>query len=201
MALLQTEGGALMVPYGVGGRDDHSADMERLTQLEQASDELLRRHGVRGVYTDDDLTERIRAENAEALRTAREIGLGADVEFSESLLETDEPPRVTLYEVISAAHLTARQRQAVRLMRKHGRQALVAEAMGVLRPAVSKLLARAYLRIKAAYPALKAATPTQIGLWLWREEQAKKRRQVYRKPSGGHKSAYLHDRRWRRRRK
>ncbi len=199
MALLQTEGGALMaVPYGVGGRDDQLADMERLTALEQASDELLRRHRVRGVYSDDDLTERIRQENREVLRTAREIGLGADVEFSESLLETDEPPRVTLYEVISAAHLTARQRQAVRLMRQLGRQTAVAEAMGIVRHAVSQLLARAYLRIKRAYPSLKAATPTQIGLWLWREEQAMKRRQVYRRPSGGHKSAYVHDRRRRR---
>jgi hypothetical protein len=195
MALLQTEGGALMVPYGVGGRDDHLADMQALTALEQASDELLALHGVRGVYSDADLTERIRAENAEALRTAREIGLGADVEFSESMLETDEQPRVTLYEVISAAHLTARQRQAVRLMRQLGRQAAVAEAMNVLRPAVSKLLARAYIRIQAAYPSLKAHTPTQIGLWLWREEQAKKRRQVYRRPSRGWVSAYLHDRR------
>jgi hypothetical protein len=184
-----------MAPYGVGGRDDHLADMQALTALEQASDELLALHGVRGVYSDADLTERIRAENAEALRTAREIGLGADVEFSESMLETDEQPRVTLYEVISAAHLTARQRQAVRLMRQLGRQAAVAEAMNVLRPAVSKLLARAYIRIQAAYPSLKAHTPTQIGLWLWREEQAKKRRQVYRRPSRGWVSAYLHDRR------
>ena len=183
--------------YGFG-RADQLADMQALTALEQASDALLRRHRVRGVYTEDDLTDRIREENAEVLRTAREIGLGADVEFSESLLETDEPPTVTLYEVISAAHLTARQRQAVRLMRQLGRQAAVAEAMGIVRHAVSQLLSRAYVRIRAAYPALAARTASEIGLWLWREEQAKKKRQVYRRPSRGWMSAYLHDRRRRR---
>ncbi|HAH85765.1 MAG TPA: hypothetical protein DCL60_00165, partial [Armatimonadetes bacterium] len=98
-------------------------------ELERAADDLLRKNkslGVaHGIYRECDLRR----------RTAREISLGADVEFIDpAILIGIRKPRVSLGELIELAHLTIRQRRAVRLMQRLGRQNLVAASMGINRP-------------------------------------------------------------------
>lgn len=177
---------------GFYGRDDQVSDMAAMG-VELQSDAMLRAAGM--FDSGDCLPE------AELIRrTASEISSGLDVDWAEdSLLIGPERPRVTLHDLIREAHLTTRQRLAVRLMRRLGKQHLVAAEMQVQRPAISRLLVRAYLRIQAVYPELQARTPTAIGEWLWREEQALKKRQIYRRPSKHWVSVYEHQRRRRER--
>jgi DNA-directed RNA polymerase specialized sigma24 family protein len=144
--------------------------------LERAADDLLRKHkslGVaHGIYRECDLRR----------RTAREIALGADVEFVDSsVLVSDNRPRVSLGELVELAHLTAQQRRAVRLMQRLGKQHLVAACMGINRPAVSKLLARSFVKIQQAMDVEEERLPADWARRLWHEELAYKVRLIYRK--------------------
>jgi predicted DNA-binding protein (UPF0251 family) len=145
-------------------------------ELERAADDLLRKNkslGVaHGIYRECDLRR----------RTAREISLGADVEFIDpAILIGVRKPRVSLGELIELAHLTIRQRRAVRLMQRLGRQNLVAASMGINRPAVSKLLARSFMKIQQAMDAVEEHQPADWAWRLWHEEIAYKMRLIYRK--------------------
>lgn len=130
--------------------------------------------GAHDCYTDDDLVR----------RTFREIDRGVDVPWAEDyLLAGDgEPPRVTLAELMP--YLTRTQRRYVRLMQRLGSQQAVANHLGLRhRSAVSHVLARAYLRIRTAFPLLQAREPEGWAWALFLAELRRKKRLVYRRPT------------------
>ncbi|MFA6691469.1 MAG: hypothetical protein WCR98_05765 [Saccharofermentanales bacterium] len=145
--------------------------------LEYAADDLLRKNkslGVaHGIYRECDLRR----------RTAKEISLGADVEFVEAKLfaGADSAPKITVAELIEIANLTTRQRQACRLMMRLGKQKHVAQAMNITQPSVAKLLSRAFLRIMEIKDRAESEQPSNWAYRLFYEELAYKRRLTYRK--------------------
>ena len=145
--------------------------------LEYAADDLLRKNkslGVaHGIYRECDLRR----------RTAKEISLGADVEFVEAKLfaGADSAPKITVAELIEIANLTTRQRQACRLMMRLGKQKQVAGQMGITQPSVARLLSRAYIKIMEIKDRAEAEQPSRWAYRLFYEELAYKKRLTYRR--------------------
>lgn len=148
---------------------------------EMESNRILAEHhcfGVeQGVYREQDLSRKIAAD------TARAISRGEDVNWTDPVIlyGVDERPRVTLAELIYAARLTHRQRRAIRLMQTLRKQTLVARAMNIGRPAVSRLLYRSFLRVRAVYPEMQEHEPMGWMWRLWQDEMRYKRRLIYRR--------------------
>lgn len=167
-------------------------------------------HGI----TDDDADRLIEAHGGFG-RGRYPCYTEADLSAMERVIYTDRIDEYTEVEVSpSGASLTLAEltrwctphqkrviraaRAAVRDARHSGRtdwQRLLAELLGVRQPAVSRILQRIDDRIEARRAALLSREPSALGRRLWHEEQASKRRQVYRRPVRGWVSAYLHDRR------
>jgi hypothetical protein len=156
-----------------GYTDDQLAEMQALTTLERASDDLLRRHGL--LKAGECMTERELVR-----RTAREISSGVDIPWTEDAL-IPERPRVSLGELLQ--HCTPRQRRYCRAMMRLGKQVLVAQEVGVQPSAVSRTLGRAYLRIMAVYRVEAEREPSPEAYRLFGEEIRLKLRLVYRRPT------------------
>jgi DNA-binding CsgD family transcriptional regulator len=98
------------------------------------------------------------------------------------LEEVEEPLPESPRRSVAKA-LTPKQRQAAKLMAKQKSQAAVARVMGVSRSAVCHLLKDAELRIIDVLVQMdeeREDSITDIGLWMWRDEQRLKRRLIYR---------------------
>ncbi|MHB0998197.1 MAG: hypothetical protein ACYC27_03045 [Armatimonadota bacterium] len=149
--------------------------------VEMQADKLLADYGCfntdDGVYRETHLSRKIIHDNAKA------IASGQDIEWNELIILDgyNEPPRVSLAELIIEARLTVRQRRAVNLMMQFHSQTIVARAMGTRRPAVSLLLSRAFQRVHAVYPHLQAQEPSQSAWRMFRDELQYKRLLIYRK--------------------
>lgn len=171
-----------------GYTDDQLAEMQALTTLERASDDLLRRHGL--LRAGECMTERELVR-----RTAREISSGVDIPWTEDAL-IPERPRISLGELLQ--HCTPRQRRYCRAMMRLGKQVLVAQEAGVQPSSVSRTLSRAYLRIMAVYRAEAEREPSPEAYRLFGEEIRLKLRLVYRRPTshlGWHESDHRGHRR------
>jgi hypothetical protein len=172
-----------------GGYDDTERDRRERDEAE--SNRLLRAHRALnkdGVYS----------ESALARRTAAEILAGDLKVWSEdSMLFADRPDeetRVTFDELLSAVNITARQRRYYRLIKRLGRYDLVAAECGVGDKAVRRTLARLFLRVHAAYPAVAESMPTDWARRLFNDELRCKFALVYHKPPAQKISAYRHER-------
>lgn len=118
-------------------------------------------------------------------RHYRDIASGYDVEWAEEvLLVGPDWPQVTFQQLSSAAHLTSIQRRCIRAMRECKTQTAAAAKVGVTRNAFSQVLARAYLRIQAAYPKLQEQTPEDWAQDLFDDELRHKQRLRYHRPTG-----------------
>ena len=137
--------------------------------LERQADKLLRR--TRGIYSERDLQR----------RTYREIQAGIDFEWCDSNLIPEAGGHIDLQDLESMAGLTARQHQAVRLMRRLKHQDLVAAALSVTPAAVSQLLARACRKVMLALEEYREAAPSEEGWRLFMDEVRYKLRLIYRK--------------------
>lgn len=158
-------------------QDIHQMDIK--TEIE--ANRLLASHGAfsvsNGIFRENHMNRKIINDNAKA------INQGADIQWCESVILDGygEQPRVTLAELIEAARLTPRQRNAVRLMIELRSQTAVARAMSIRRPAVSKLLHRAFIKVHIAYPRMQIREPFSWVWQLWYDEMRLKRRLIYRK--------------------
>lgn len=146
---------------------------ERLGECE--SDRLLRKAGAlgkgTGIYTESDLI-------GDHYRHVSDVPLD---ELDEALsLEKSHPTSSSRPPLLSV--LTPKQKKAAKLLHEHGNQEAVARKMGILQPAVSKILERAEQRIVDFLAVMddEREEVSCIGEWLWRAEQATKKRQIYR---------------------
>lgn len=149
--------------------------------MEMEADRLLSEHGCfgtnDGVYREQHLSRKIIQDNAKA------ISRGDDIEWNELVILDgyNDRPRVSLAEIIEASRLTPRQKNAVRLMIQLKSQTAVARAMSVRKPAVSKLLHRAFIKVHLTYPSMQSREPLSWVWQLWFDEMRLKRRLIYHK--------------------
>ena len=157
-------------------REERRKDMDTQQALERQGDALLARHhafGVaQGVYREADMARRIH----------REISLGTDIEFIEANFVFGRC-RITLAEMISEARLPRRQREAVYLVQRLRKQALVADVMGIKKNEVSQLLSSAYLAIREALNDLEARYPSDEAWRMFMDEIRYKLSLIYRRPT------------------
>jgi hypothetical protein len=141
----------MAVPYGVGGRDDQLADMQALAQLEQASDELLRRHRVRGVYTEDQLRRKARTHECQPYDNVIEEARAADL-IQTARAEMEESDYSDLVRV---ARLRERPALVVEWRRKGYTYPEIGRLLEVTADAARMVFNRAHARIlraMIAYP-------------------------------------------------